>query len=263
MSTAARLAAPAVSTAERLAALNRTSHELFAELDRTPQESSDAVLSRWEDEALTAEERAARLVAEHLRLVNVWCQLDPGLTGVRRLSTTPPMWLLIGKDSTARATSTQLAEWRYAKVKLWDATGQVPELVETAVPGKAAVPIRWAKVWKALGNAAEAVDLGELGTERGQVREWLNSYFAGRPAPNTDKPTDATERHPYTDGGRLHVFATELLTHLRSVLKERITSKELRLLMHAADVEHDKINLTNTDGGPTSSTIYRLPQGWS
>lgn len=251
-----------MTTAERLAVLGRDPFALLAEVEET-QTSAEDVLARWEDEALPADERARRLVAEHLRLVNLWCQLrEPGLIGVQRLSTTPPMWLLIGSDSTARATSAQLAEWRYAKVKLWDATGQVPELVETALSGKPPVPIKWAKVLKALSHAAEAVDLGDLGTDTGQVREWINSYRAVRAGVEDDRPTDNAQRWPYRHGGHVHVFSTDLLHHLRTALGERINSKELRLLMHAAGAEHDKINLANIDGSPTSTTVYRLPRGW-
>ena len=117
---------------------------------------------------------------------------------MHRLSTTPPVWELVGASGTVRATTTQLAEWRHGKVKLWDATGQVPELRELT---------RWAKVCRSLDLASEDVDVdvGDLGTEARQAHEWLDSYLAShrhatvarhrrtgcrtsRPAPGTCSP---------------------------------------------------------------------------
>jgi hypothetical protein len=248
-----------VTVAARLAALDRDPLDLIAECEQT-QENADAVLLRWERDALPPEERARRLLAEHLRLVNYWCQLDPGLTGVRRLSTTPPTWELIGPAGTARATSSQIAEWRYAKVKLWDATGQVPELIEQGTPPR---PMKWARVWKALADAAEAVELGDLGTDSGQVREWLSGYRDDRHVVGAlAEVDDGCRSVPYREDGHVHVFSTDLLQWLRTARSERINPKELRLLLHGAGVEHVKVNVRTADGSPSSTTVYRLPRDW-
>lgn len=237
-----------MTAAARLAALGRDPLDLIAECDRT-QETSEAVLDRWEFEALPLDEQQAHARARNLRSVNEWCHLrDPGIKAVRRLSTTPPLWELEGKLGTARVTSTQLAEWRYAKVKIADVTGQVP-----GVAG-----MKWSTVWSALLNAAEDVDMGEVGTERGQVREWLSSYLGRRAvADSAENATSGGERDPYRDGEDVCVFSTDLLTHLRTVHHERIDAKQLAVMMRSAGVHPEQKSVHRGDH-KTTTTVYRL-----
>lgn len=233
-------------TAARLAALDRNVSDLLAECDRT-QENSGAILDRWEFQALSPEAQQAAARARNLRAVNEWCHLpEPGITAVRRLATTPPLWELVGERGTARLTSTQVAEWRYAKVKIADATGRVPDLAG----GK------WSLVWSALLGAAEDVDMGEVGTERGQVREWLSSYLGMRSLEESVEEA-ISERNPYRDGSDVCVFSTDLLTHLRTMHHERIDAKQLAVMMRSAGV-HPEQKGVHRGERKTSTTIYRL-----
>lgn len=228
---------------ERLAALKRDAAEVFEESQRTG-ELVEAVLERWEEEALPAE--------AHLELVNAWlCLKKPGLTAVRRLMTTPPYWELVGARGIARVTSSQLAEWRYAKVKISDATGQVAER-----------PKKWDPVWRAITNAAEDVDLGPLGTEAGQASEWIRAYLNWQSI-QPSLATAAGMRQPHRiDESTVAIFATDLLKYLRRDLHERLDPKQLAVMLRAAGVSSRQVTVpTDHDEGErrTTATVYDVP----
>jgi hypothetical protein len=197
------------------------------------------VLTLWEEEALPPE--------VHLGRVNKLLRLkDPGLIAVHRLSTTPPLYQLVGAHGTSRLTTAQLAEGRYCRVKIADATRQVPGALPRGT---------WPKIWDALMKAAIERNVGPLGTEAGQVAEWVGEYLNARGEPAMKRTDSVYPRAPYWEGDVVCVFATDFLTFLRDALKERIDSKQLALVMDAADATHKTVG---TSSGSTT-TVYRLP----
>lgn len=256
MSDLDRLAALAkTTTVDRLAALGKTPADLTAELcddSRPDNGSKDEILRRWEREAETPEDARAR----HLSIVNdaVFFDTDdpdfPGLLGVDRLSTSPPLFQLRGKYATARLTSNQLAEQRYCKVKIADATRQVPRTMKAT---------EWRDVWRHLMAAADDLDVGALATEAGQVADWLSDYIT--PATTYPTRTAAVEhRAPYVDGNDVCVFATSLHAFIRSdrIGEKRLSAKELAVMMNGAGATAQQVTLT-VDGRRTTTNVYRVP----
>lgn len=251
-----------MSFEERLSRLGRTFEQL-ADAMATQGLNAEWILKQWELDELPEEERRAVLRPENLRLLNHSLKLkEPGIEAVRRLSTDPPSWEIVGEEGTARATSSQLAEFRYAKVKIADATGQVPELLELGNPPK---PIKWARMWRALQDAAERVDVGDLGTDRGVTLEALAGYHRDRPPlPRGDGGGEfdhfvLARRSSIEPDGSLTVYATDFLHWRRAARQDRITAKELAVEFHGIGA-HPLTEHVTLDGRRTTISAYRLPQ---
>lgn len=237
---------------QRLDALNRTTDDLFAEAENTGDKPS-VILTRWEDESTPIEARSLRFINEHCHLT---IDDDPkriGLTAVRRLNTTPVLWEIVGDLGTTVATTTQLAELRHMKGRIVDVTGRVPTLVKG---------FKWDVIFQAFVNAATNVDVGDLGTDAGQLREWLNTYFDFATVyPDLDslKKDGNGTYDAYADGPDVMVFATRLRAHIeRPPSGDKITNKELAVQMRALLGEPAKPHITR-NGRDTTANAYRVP----
>ena len=213
-------------------------------------------LSFEEFRALAGKHAAAR--PKRLAEINRLCHLDPpGVTAVRRLvGTTPQRWEIEGPRRTVTATTRQLAEFRYCKVLIADAVGQVPDL------GPKDKRARWDDVWRAFVDTAEDV---ELDPEGGQIVEWLQAYLeTWPPLPQGEAREDFLTRRPFVEGGAVHVFTTGLRDWLRLSKGERVDRTDLLLLLREVGGEVVKpFMLRRPDGRRTSTTVVRLPDGWS
>lgn len=221
----------------RLAALGKTPDDLFAESAITG-EANDTILERWEGTSTNP--------AIHLRFINDQCHIDPPITAVRRINTSPPLWELDGPLGTTRLTTNQLGEARYAKIKIAEITGRVPVLARG---------FKWDTVFQAFINAASNVEVADLGSDASLLAEWLGSYLEHAPiVASLDEA--APMRCPYANGDTVTVFSTSLRQHIEHVCRDKVTRQDLAVLMRTAGADHDTVFFK--DGGRTSARVFHL-----
>lgn len=227
--------------AQRLAVVGRSAEELMTRVADGSM-SVEEVLSGWE---------RGPSPAASLELANRWCQLSPpGVTAVRKLLTAPPTWVIEGATGAAHATTAQLAEFRYCKVKIIEATGQVPTPVERG-------RVAWDKVLRALVAAAEDVEVGPEARD-GLGWSWVEAYVDAKGvSPDEASHVDALDgRLPYVSSGHLHVFSSDLLHWLRTARGDRIDDKRLAVILHAAGGECVKRSSGN-GADKTTHSVWR------
>lgn len=122
-------------------------------------------------------------------------------------------------------------------------------------------------ILQALLNAVKKLEIGDETTNAGAVRVWLQSYFKQR---NSFKWEDREERQDFLESqsftksrfekdGDIYIFLTDFRKWLKINEMEKISKKQLGIMLRAAGCEPEKIHYYKKDGTRTTLQAWRTP----
>lgn len=122
---------------------------------------------------------------------------------------------------------------------------------------------RWDALVHGLLSICDIEDAGPEGTDRGRVAMWLEGFLAERPP--LDDALEAVEpgnafAHPFNHEGQLYILAPSLRLWLANTRDERISFKELAVLLRAHGCVPRALHLTGADKKDVSIRTWQLPK---
>lgn len=116
----------------------------------------------------------------------------------------------------------------------------------------------WDVIVRALLKVSEIEDIGDEATDSGLVRAWLDTYIFNL-AINRDWDGVPPENCPFIYAQHLHINGRHLAYWLRTNEQEKITPKQLGMMLRSVGCETVTIGYTDADGKRTSRGAWRLP----
>jgi len=182
-------------------------------------------------------------------LQNLSAMFNVRITNIYKYTTDPPTYKLITPmgSITLGDVDNLIVQSRF-RSKLAASTGKYLPHYDTK---------KWSSIAQQLLNACIEQDAGEESTEKGQTEQWLSQYLNEKTI--FDNPDQALSTlSPFKAEGSIYIFGQSFKQWIRVTQLEKISNKQLGVLLRAIGAEPEKKHFQLEDGTYVNRSVWKL-----